>query len=48
MASIPEGKLDAPTYRKGVDICTKAIGEENSKKLDTAVGEAVKATMKSP
>jgi hypothetical protein len=43
MASIPEGKLDAPTYRKGVDICTKAIGER-APKLDPPWG-AVKATM---
>jgi hypothetical protein len=47
MATIPEGKIDASTYRKGIDICTKAIGEESSKKLDAAVGDAVKATMKS-
>lgn len=47
MASIKEGEIDATTYRKGIDICTKAIGDANSKKLDAAVGEAVKATMKS-
>ena len=48
MATIPDGKIDAPTYNKGVDICTKAIGEEKSKALDTAVGEAVRTTMKTP
>ena len=47
MATIKDGEIDAPTYRKGIDICTKAIGEASSKKLDDDVGAAVKATMKS-
>jgi hypothetical protein len=47
MATIREGEIDVPTYRKGVDICTRAIGPDNEKKVDAAVGEVVRSIMKS-
>ena len=46
MATIREGEIDVTTYRKGIDICTKAIGEPNQKKLDDAVGEVIRSIAK--
>ncbi|HEY4180802.1 MAG TPA: hypothetical protein VGM90_28350 [Kofleriaceae bacterium] len=43
--AVPEGKLDVDAYRKGVDVCTDAIGTENHKKLDASVGDVIKSTM---
>jgi hypothetical protein len=45
MATVPREKLDPKTYNNGIDICTRAIGPESEKKLDTAVGQTVKAVM---
>ena len=41
-----EHDLDVAAYRKGVDVCTKAIGPAKSKNLDTAVADAVAKVMK--
>ena len=46
MATIREGEIDVATYRKGIDVCTKAIGEENQKKLDDAVGAVIRSIAK--
>ena len=43
MATIREGEIDAKTYNKGIDICTKAIGDASQKKLDDAVGEVIRS-----
>lgn len=45
MATVPREKLAPKTYNSGIDICTRAIGAESEKKLDTAVGETVKRVM---
>jgi hypothetical protein len=43
--AVPEGKLDVDAYRKGVDVCTDAIGPDDHKKLDASVGDVIKSTM---
>lgn len=45
MATIREGEVPVATYNDGIDICTKAIGDENQKKLDAAVGEVVRSVV---
>ena len=46
MATIKEGEIDVKTYNKGVDICTDGVGKEKREKLDSAVGETIRKTMK--
>jgi len=46
MATIKDGEIDVETYRKGIDVCTNAIGKASAKKLDDAVANAVGSVMK--
>src|SRR5205085_4662147 len=43
MATIRDGELKPKAYNGGVDICTKAIGDDNFKKMEDDVGKIVRA-----
>lgn len=46
MATVKRDKVDAKAWNNGIDVCTRAIGAENEKKLDAAVGLTVRTVMK--
>ena len=46
MATIKEGEIDVQTYRKGIDICTDAIGKDSKDRMETEVGAVVRSTMR--